>query len=933
MQRKSIGAKGIVFTLCVALFLGLGGCERLRNYTDQEHVQRAKDFQAKGDVKAAGIELKNALNKNPKNAEARWLLGEIYLELSQGAPAEKEFKRAQELGTSVEALRVPLGRAYLLQGKQQQVLDEIQPTPQMSARGRAQILKLRGDALLGLRRGKEACTFYTQANQADTDFIDAYWGLSLCVSALEKDEVRARALLDHALKLDPKSADSWAKIAEWEQTQPNLKNAEAAYSEAIKLKPHHRAARFNRTLIYLATNRLAEADKDVAALRRQAPLSAETLFLEGTLHYYKKDYAKAQNALGKLEKFIPNYPPAILLNAMVAYAMRSYGAAEQYIGRYLAARPGDEKAVRIKARIYLQTARPTLALSTLTPLFKEREADQDLYALMGQTHMQLRDYVKATEYLERAATMNPKNVSAQSALARGYLAAGQGERGIAALEMASELDPSKGEADILLAMHYLSTKQYDKALNALAALERKEPQNPVTHNLKGNAFYAKGDLAQARKHWEKALDVSPAYLPAATNLARLDISDNKIGSAKQRYLAALEKDRNNVAAMLALADIAVYEKQIPEYLKWLERAANADRNAIGPRARLVGYHLSNRKPQQALAIAREAAANNPGDPQVLDLLGRTQFEAGQYENALASYKQLVEKSPDSIAARIGLAGVQMVLRRHDEARANLNYALKASPTNLGVMQSMAALLIEQGKLDEAAGFARQAQQAHPKVAAGFVLEGDVRGLQKRWPEAIQLYERAFVLEASAQVISRLHEAQVRGGQVAQADARLRQWLKDHATDVTARAYLAESYFRRGMKAQAIEQYETLLQQSPNQVVAMNNLAGIYLEMNDPRALKHAEKAYSLVPDNAAIMDTYGWVLVNQGQGAKGLELLNKAKTSAPGVPTIHYHYAVALDKAGQSTKAKQELQTLLSNKKPFPERKDAERLLSRLAAS
>ena len=62
MQWKSISTKRIVFTLCLALLLGLGGCERLRNYTDQEHVQRAKDFQAKGDYKAAGIELKNALN-------------------------------------------------------------------------------------------------------------------------------------------------------------------------------------------------------------------------------------------------------------------------------------------------------------------------------------------------------------------------------------------------------------------------------------------------------------------------------------------------------------------------------------------------------------------------------------------------------------------------------------------------------------------------------------------------------------------------------------------------------------------------------------------------------------------------------------------------------------------------------------------------------
>lgn len=932
MSRKSTLTKTAIFSFCLVLFLGLSGCERLRNYSDQEHVQRAKDFQSKGDFKAAGIELKNALNKNAKNAEARWLLGEIYLELSQGAAAEKELKRAQELGISAESLRVPLGRAYLMQGKQKQVLDEIHPTQQTSERGRAQILKLRGDALLGTRRGKEACGLYTQANQADANFVDAYWGLSLCATALENDEKRARALLDQALKLEPKNAESWAKIAEWEQTQPNVEKAEAAYNEAIKLKPHYRNALFNRSLIFLATNRIGEAEKDVAALRRHAPQTAETLFMEGTLHYYKKEYDKAQAALGKLEKYVPNYPPAILLNAMVAYITHSYGAAEQYIGRYLAFRPRDEKALRLKARIYLQTKRPSLALETLTPLLKTPEPDRDLLALVGQTYMQLRDYTKATQYLERAASIDPKNVAAQSALARGYLAGGQDDRGISVLQMASDLDPAQGEADILLAMHYLRTTQNDKALGALASLERKEPNNPILHNLRGHVYSAKGDLAQARKHWEKSLEVSPTYLLAATNLARIDIKDKKIDSAKKRYLNVLEKDPNNIDAMIALADIAVYEKHKTDNLKWLERAASTDRKAIAPRTRLVAHYLANRNPQQALSIAREAAASNPGDVQALDLLGRAQFEAGEYENAQASYKQLVERAPDSIAARVGLAGVQMVLRRFDDARANLSQALKAHPNNLGLLQSMVALLIEQGKLDDAAGFARQAQLAHPKLAAGFVMEGDVRGLQKRWAESVQVYERGFSLEPNTAVISRLHAALVRGGQSAQADARFLQWIKGHAADAPARTYLAESYMRRGMKPQAIEQYEAVLQLNPNQVIAMNNLAGIYLEMKDPRAQKYAEKAYSLAPDSPAIMDTYGWVLVNQGQASKGLDLLGKAKFSAPSALTIHYHYAVALEKTGQTAKAKQELQALLLNKRPFPERTEAEQLLINLAA-
>ena len=50
-----------LFFLLSTVIVVFAGCERLKNYTDIEHVQRAKEFQDKGDVKTAVIELKGAL--------------------------------------------------------------------------------------------------------------------------------------------------------------------------------------------------------------------------------------------------------------------------------------------------------------------------------------------------------------------------------------------------------------------------------------------------------------------------------------------------------------------------------------------------------------------------------------------------------------------------------------------------------------------------------------------------------------------------------------------------------------------------------------------------------------------------------------------------------------------------------------------------------
>ena len=68
-------------------------------------------------VRAAVIELKNALQRDPDNAEARLLLGEVYVLVGDGAAAEKELGVAERLGIEKAKFVVALGRALLLQGR------------------------------------------------------------------------------------------------------------------------------------------------------------------------------------------------------------------------------------------------------------------------------------------------------------------------------------------------------------------------------------------------------------------------------------------------------------------------------------------------------------------------------------------------------------------------------------------------------------------------------------------------------------------------------------------------------------------------------------------------------------------------------------------------------------------------------------------------
>jgi tetratricopeptide (TPR) repeat protein len=77
-------------------------------WADDAVVSKAQDLFDAGNYSAAEIELKNLLQADPNQAEARVLLGQIYLRGGNGAAAEKELRRALDIGADPAALRFDL---------------------------------------------------------------------------------------------------------------------------------------------------------------------------------------------------------------------------------------------------------------------------------------------------------------------------------------------------------------------------------------------------------------------------------------------------------------------------------------------------------------------------------------------------------------------------------------------------------------------------------------------------------------------------------------------------------------------------------------------------------------------------------------------------------------------------------------------------------
>ena len=516
-----------------------------------------------------------------------------------------------------------------------------------------------------------------------------------------------------------------------------------------------------------------------------------------------------------------------------------------------------------------------------------------------------------------------------TALSISRLGQGESARAISELEKATKLDPKSLRAGVLLVMTHLRLKEFDKALVAAKALEKENPDNPLIQNLKGGIYHGKKDMGNARASFEKALAIEPTYFPATVNLAQLDLQDKKPDVARKRFEAILEKNKKNIQAMSALASLALSQGKNQEATEWLERAMRENPNVLQPAVVLGSHYLRIGEKQKALALAKELRGSHPKEPAALELLAQAQFASNDKASALESYNKLAALQPSALA-QFNIASIHMAMQNPSAASDALKKSLAIKPDYLAAQLAQLAIEADQNNYEKAIALAHEIQKQHKGSPAGYTAEGDLLLKQKKPALAAKAYEQAFAISKNPALLIKLHASLDQAGKSKEATPRLLHWLKEHPNDASTRMYLAEFYLMNGQAKPAIEQYKVIVQQHPNYVPALNNLASTYQQEKDPLALQYAEKAYQLAPESPAILDTLGWILVEQGNTGRGLPLLQKATSLMPEVPAIRYHFAYGLAKSGDKTRARKELEQLFATGKNFSGIDEAKTLLKQM---
>jgi tetratricopeptide (TPR) repeat protein len=162
------------------------------------------------------------------------------------------------------------------------------------------------------------------------------------------------------------------------------------------------------------------------------------------------------------------------------------------------------------------------------------------------------------------------------------------------------------------------------------------------------------------------------------------------------------------------------------------------------------------------------------------------------------------------------------------------------------------------------------------------------------------------------------------------DKILTKWPK-HITALAARG---DIYQALGDNDLAIKDYRAALRLNQDFVPVLNNLAYLLAKVGGDSNLNEAlpliQRAKRLVPGDARILDTMGWVLSKRGAHLSALQELEEAAQLAPKNPTIQYHLALALVALERPAQAIDKLKKALSLPENFADKEDATRLLRKL---
>ncbi len=915
-----------VFTLAAAVLLAtsLTGCSaKLRM---ARHQRLGDKYFAAEEFPKAEVEYLIALRLDNTNPHAITRLADIYFQQGRFRRAYAFGLKASQLSTNDVELRVKMATLYLTAHKQKEAHDEAEwilaKSPTNSVAPEILVDSVTSGIELEQTKQRLASLAKQIGDTAPLEVANAL--MNYTVGDLKGSEASAK----RALELDPKSASAYATLGTIYLVQQKIKDADAAFKNAADFSPMRSPRRLSYANFKVQTGDLAEGKRLIHEITEKAP----------------------------------DYLPAWIRDAEIALAEKRYTDCEGLLAQALARDTDNYEALLLQVRLRLVQGQADKAVAELDRMSALYERSPEVQYYLALAHLASDDMGKAAGDLNKALFLQPGYPDATLLLAQVNIQKGDSQTAISSLTDLISRRPGIDQAYLYLANAYIMEKNYDEALSTYSQMAKYFPKNPEVPLLTGSVLVLQEKNAEARKSFEKALQMAPNFTAAQEQLVNLDIGDGNYTAAFDRVNKMAEQDKGpnpqlllakihiaraeNLARQAAktnpavrkMGDVPAAQDDVNQAEAALLKAIQVDPNLTAGYLMLTDIYVSAGKAQAALDQL-QSFVNKTNNAAAYMRMGVIYESITNYPAARDAYEKVIAVSPNSGAALNNLAYLYAErLHDNDKAYQMADRARQLSPHDPSTADTLGWIVYKRG--DYARALALETESAAklgalPEVQLHLGLaqymSGNENAARTSLTQAASSTKDFPHKEEATQPLAILAIDPKTADAKTQADLEKR--LQSEPNDPVAASRLVAIYERTGASDKAAKLYEQILKQNPQNGVIMGRLARIYAAQNDSaRALDLAKQAHKILPDDAATTALLGRLVFQTGDYNYSANLLQDAVPRLPNQPEAMYDLAWAYYSIGRVTDAERAMQSA-SAALTGPRSDDAKWFLAMVAAA
>jgi putative PEP-CTERM system TPR-repeat lipoprotein len=864
MYLRITKARNFILTLLISVVLiGCESAEDTQAVEIQSHLERSNAYEQQGQYRAAIIEARNMIQKDGQNNLGYHRLAELYLATGEFKPATDILllTPSPNIETDLLLAESHIGRKKYTSASQS--LNSYASNNGDTSTTKYRLLEIK--SLFGTNQTESARTKLTTLITEQPDNVDAK--LLLATTYLnQQDYQQTLAIIQQILVQYPNNAEALYINSQLAYFDNKLDLAEEYLTLALQQLPETDTIQPLRiqvlrqlSQVLTEQGRTSEAliySKVIASAYPQQNEATEK-FSSAISMLQSGDIIEAEKTFEELNTAYPNNGLSSLYLGLINFQRGDFASAEALLQDNVDTETASPALIQTTALAKLRVQKNDEALQILKEALVTHPENEQILSMYGVTALQLGQEQEGTIALEKALAINPEKIELRLALASYYQRNQQQDRGIAHLQKALKQAPTNVDVVTAYVQTMQQAGQTELAADAVQELIAASPESAGAQNLEGHFALATGNIEQAKTAYQKTLKI----------------------------------EANNSTALFALGNIAIKSNQYETAANYYQKTIDADPTLTNAYKGLVAAYELNGEPNKAVTTLQTLAKKQQ------DVTAAPATVLAEYylrKNNLAKASQYLEdiysldthsSYQDSIYTNIKLAQAQQSARAEnlEMARKHLLDAIEKAPAVEAPYNALIGLEIQNKRYTQAEQIIKSTEENFPNSTATTLARAELLNTQNGSDAAIAFLKQAWDKQPSDAIAEGLVKIDAADEQL------LAQWQQTSPNNPRPVILQALNAQQTSNYDKAIGLYELANQLSPNNVAVLNNLAWLYFENKDERAEATAEQAYLGAQDNPQVMDTYGWILVSNGNTEKGIELLEQALSKAPSNTEIQAH--------------------------------------------